>query len=105
MLGLALHLGERLALREQVRVQIGSRLYATKVRSPDPVCGVERSTQHGTEVDMSSPMGGRWRESVVGPGLVSLQPAFFDQFIAELAEAKRGLVVTEPRPGEQPSHT
>src|ERR1700751_5521922 len=38
-------------------------------------------------------------EDHVGPGLEAPQAAFFDQFIAELAESKSGLVVAEVRSG------
>ncbi|HET7893424.1 MAG TPA: hypothetical protein VFL34_17990, partial [Candidatus Sulfotelmatobacter sp.] len=34
---------------------------------------------------------------VIGPGLKTLQSAFFDQIVAKFAEAKPGLVVTEAR--------
>ena len=39
-------------------------------------------------------------EAHIGPGLEALQPAFFDQFIAEPAESKSGLVVAEVRSGD-----
>ena len=38
-------------------------------------------------------------ENHIGPGLETLQAAFFDQFIAELTESKSGLVVAEVRSG------
>ena len=39
-------------------------------------------------------------ERHIGPGLETLQAAFFDQFIAELTESKSGLVVAEVRSGD-----
>ena len=49
---------------------------------------------------MSRPGHDEISEVHVGPGLEALQPALFDQVIAELAEAKSGLVVAEARSGE-----
>ncbi len=43
-------------------------------------------------------------EDQIGPGLEALQPALFDQIIAELAEAKSGLVVAEVRPSDHAQH-
>src|SRR5437879_12984171 len=47
--------------------------------------------------DMSCPREDLNCKVIIGPGLKTLQSAFFDQIIAELAEAKHGLVVAEAR--------
>jgi hypothetical protein len=47
--------------------------------------------------DMFRPGQHVTREDRVGSGLEALQAAFFDQFIAELAESKSSLVVVEVR--------
>src|SRR5258707_9372545 len=51
--------------------------------------------------DMSCPREDLNRKVIIGPCLETLQSAFFDQIIAELAEAKPCLVVTEARAGDR----
>src|SRR5258706_1854722 len=51
--------------------------------------------------DMSRPREDLNCKVIIGPGLKTLQSAFFDQIISELAEAKPGLVVTEARSGDR----
>ena len=50
---------------------------------------------------MSRPGEDPSRKVIIGPGLKTLQSAFLDQIIAELAEAKPGLVIAEARAGHR----
>src|SRR5260370_34651405 len=97
MLDLALSLDGRFARREKVRVQIGTAV-SCKGKVADLDCGLERPPQQiAGSLDMSRPGEDLNCKVIIGPGLETLQSAFFDQIIAELAEAKAGLVVTEAR--------
>jgi len=96
-----LHLDERIARHKKVRVQIGTA-ESCKSKIADLVCGLERPTQQiADSLDMSRPGEDLNCKVIIGPGLKTLQSAFFDQIIAELAEAKPGLVVTEARAGDR----
>jgi len=101
MLDLALHLDERIARREKVRVQIGTAV-SCKGKVANLVCGLERPTQQiAGSLDVSRPGEDLNCKVIIGPGLETLQSAFFDQIIAELAEAKPGLVVTKARASDR----
>ena len=67
----------------------------------DLVCRLERAAQQiAAGPDMSRPGQHDIAEVHIGPGLEARQSALFDQVIAELAEAKSGLVVAEARAGD-----
>src|SRR5262249_11485024 len=69
-----------------------------KAEVADLVRGLERPMyQVSTSPDMFGPRHDVTSKRQIGPGLESLQPAFFDQFIAEATELKSGLVVAEVR--------
>ena len=103
-LGFALHLIERIARREKVRAQMVAAI-RRKNEITDPVCSLESPTQQiAASPDMSRPRQDDISKVHIGPGLEALQPAPFDQVIAEPAELKSGLVVAEVRSGEQTKH-
>jgi len=100
MLGLALHIDERIARHEEVRGH-----YVTGVRRiseiADPGCGVERAAKQITAgLDMFRPRH-ETSEVQVGPGLEAPQPSLLHQFIAKLGESKSGVVVAEARAGDR----
>src|ERR1700687_5156583 len=100
-LGLGLHLIERIARRQKVRVHVVAAERG-KNEVTDLVRGLERAAHEGAAgPDMLRP----WKDDVakvhVGPGLEAHQPALFDQVVAEPAESKSGLVIVEARSGEQ----
>src|SRR5258707_3601799 len=95
MLGFALHLNERIARREQVRVQVQAAV-RRKCEIADLVCGLELPTQQiAGSLDMFRPGHDKISKAHIGPGLEAPQAAFFDQFIAKPTESKSGLVVVE----------
>src|ERR1700726_3547041 len=95
MLGFALHLRERIARREQVRVQVHAAV-RRKCEIADLVRGLERPTQQiAGSLDMLRPGHDKISKAYIGPGLEAPQAAFFDQFIAKPTESKSGLVVVE----------
>src|SRR4030081_364887 len=99
-LGLGLHLIERIARREKVRVHV-----VAAVRRKNEVTGLVRGLKRAAHHIAASPdMPRPWQDDIskvhVGPGLKALQPALFDQVIAEPAESKSGLVVTEAGSGD-----
>src|SRR5882672_8504874 len=99
-LGFALHLIEWIARRKKVRVQVAAAV-RRKSEVTDPVCSLESPTQQiAASPDMSRPGRDYTSKVQIDPGLEALQPALFDQFIAEPAESKSGLVVAEARSGE-----
>jgi len=99
-LGFALHLIERIARREKVRVQVGAAV-RRKSEVTDLVRRLKRAThQIAASPDMSRPGRDDTSKVEIGPDLEALQPALFDQFVAEPAESKSGLVVAEARSGE-----
>src|SRR5260370_13961548 len=100
-LDLALYLDQRIASSEKVRDQI-PRAESCKGKVADLVCGLERPTQQiADSLDMSRPGEDLNCKVVVGPGLKTLQSAFFDQIVAELPEAKSGLIVAEAPAGDR----
>src|SRR3984893_13315486 len=95
MLGFALHLNERIARREQVRVQVHAAV-RRKCEIADLVRGLGRLTQRiAASLDMFRPRHNKISKAHIGPGLEAPQAAFFDQFIAKPTESKSGLVVVE----------
>src|SRR5271170_2071995 len=97
MLGLTLHLDERIARREKLR----SQHVASVGRISDiaaVVCGLKCAThQITTSPDMSRPGQNAISKIRKGPGLETRQTAFFDQIVAESAETVRRLIVAEAR--------
>ena len=100
ILGFTLHLSKRISRRQKVRVQVVAAVRG-KGEVTDFVRGIEGAThQFAAGPDMFRPRHDEISERHIGPGLVARQSAFFDQFIAEPAESKSGLVVAEVRPGD-----
>ena len=92
---------KRIARREKVRVQVAATV-RRKSEVADLVRGLERAAhQISAGPDVLRPRQDDISKVHVGPGLEALQPALFDQVIAEPAESKAGLVVAEARAGEQ----
>ena len=94
-LGLALHLDERIATGQHVAVHLLAairckRQVAALVRGFE---GPARQLAGGA--DMRRPRHEEGAEAHVGPGLVTLEPALFDQLIAKPAELSCGLVLVE----------
>ena len=87
-LGFAFHLGERIARREKVRVQLVAAVGGVS-EVADLVCRLERAAhQIAAGPDMSRPGQNDIAKVHIGPGLETRQSASFDQVIAELTEAK-----------------
>src|SRR5258708_21529652 len=100
MLGFALYLNERIARREQVRVQVQEAV-RRKCEIADLVRGLELPTQQiAGSLDMFRPGHDKISKAHIGPGLEAPQAAFFDQFIPKPAEPKSGLVVVEMWAGD-----
>src|ERR1043166_1280904 len=100
ILGFVLHVGWASSRRQQDRVQARAAI-RRKSEVAGPVRSLEPATQQITaRLDMFCPRHDLICEADIGPGLEPLQLASFDQIIAELAEAKCDLVVTEMRPGD-----
>src|SRR5215467_15668259 len=100
ILGFVLHVNEGLSRRQKDRVQARAA-----IRRTSEVAGLVRSLERATQqiaarLDMFCPRHDLICEAEIGPGLEPLQPAFFDQIIAELAEAQCDLVLTEMRFGD-----
>src|SRR5262249_44666070 len=100
MLGLALHIDERITRHEEVRGhdETGVRRIS---EIADPGCDVERAAkQITTSVDMFRP---RHETSAVqvGPGLEAPQPSLLHQFIAKLGKSKSSVVVAEACAGDR----
>ena len=94
-LGFTLHLLERLSRRQKVRVHVVEAV-RRKTKVADPVRGLESPTYEVTAgANMFRPRHDVTSESQIGPGLEALQSTFFDQFMAEAAEAKSDVVVAE----------
>src|ERR1700693_6423029 len=99
-LGLALYLNERIARREQVRVQVQAAV-RRKCEISDLVRGLELPRQQiAPSLDMFRPGHDKISKAHIGSGLEAPQAAFFDQFIAKPAESKSGLVVVEMWAGD-----
>jgi hypothetical protein len=92
MLGLTLHLDERIARCKKERIHcIGGICPVSKVT--DLVGGVERAThQITTGPDVPGQSNDEGSQEHIGPGLESLKTAPFNQVIAELTEAISGFV-------------
>ncbi len=100
-LGLGLYFIEPIARREKVR---GHVLAAERRKDEvtDLVGGLKRAAHHvAANPDMFCPRQDNHSKIHVGPGLKALQPALFDEFIAEPPESISRLVVAELRSGEQ----
>ena len=87
MFGFAFRLGERIARREKVGVQlVAAASGASEIA--DLVCRLERAShQIAASPDMSRPGQNAAAKVHIGPGLETRQSAFLDQVIAELTEA------------------
>ena len=95
MLGFALHLGQRIARREQVRGQFVAAIGGVS-EVADLVGRLERAAQQiAASPDMSRPRQNDVAKIHIDPGLETCQPAFFDQVIAEPTEAVGLLIVAE----------
>ena len=100
ILGFALHLDERIARREKVRVQLIAAVGRVG-EIADLVCDLEGTAhQIAASPDMSRPRQDCDRRSPCRSWPGSASAALFDQVIAEPAEAKSGLVVAEVRAGD-----
>src|ERR1700757_627704 len=100
MLGFALYLNERIARREQVRVQVQAAI-RRKCEIADLVRGLEFPTQQiAASLHMFRPGHDKISKAHIGPGLEASQAALFDQFIAKPAESKSVLVVVEMWAGD-----
>jgi hypothetical protein len=100
MFGFGLHLGQRLAGEEQVRVEIVTRV-SSKREVSDPVRRFERAAQQITaSPHVFHPKYDKSREAKIGGRLEALKPASFDEFVAELGEAKSGTVVVKTWSGD-----
>ena len=90
---------QRISRRQKVRVQVVAAV-RRKSEVADLVRGIERPTHQVTaSPDMFRPWHDVTSKAHIGPGLETLQAAFFDQFIAKPTESKSGLVVAEVRSG------
>src|SRR5215467_2677997 len=100
ILGFTLHLRERISCREK----IGDQVIATvgrKGKIANAVGRIEGPThQIAAGLHMLCPGDDDIAERHIGPCLISLQSAFFDELIAELTESRSGLVVAEARSGD-----
>ena len=86
--GFALHLRQRLAGEEKVRVEIAARVGRIHEIS-DPVCRCERVAQQITATPhVLHPEHDENREAIIRARLEAFQPASFDEFVAELAQSK-----------------
>ena len=100
ILGLTLHLRERISRREKVRDQVVAAV-CRKGKVTDPVGGIEGATyQIAASLDMSRPWQDDISERHIGSSLKTLQAAFFDQVISKPAESSSSLVVAEARSGD-----
>ncbi len=101
LFGFALHLAERNAHGEKVVVEIetdASREGGIAVL----VCDLESTAQQiAPRPHVFSIRQKMSAEEHIYPGLQARQPTSFDQFIADLAEAKTGMVVVESLAGDQ----
>src|ERR1700756_4897398 len=101
MLGLALHLSERIARRKHVEVQMGAAVCRIS-EVADLACALESAADKVAATPyMSHPGKDKTSEHHIGPGLKALQSTLFDQVTAEPTEAKGGLVVAEERPSDR----
>jgi hypothetical protein len=104
LFGFALHFRQRLAGEEQVRVQVLARISSIGEIS-DPVRRLERAAhQIAADPHVLRPAHDINREVEIRARLEALQPAPFDEVVAELAEAKSGLVVAKKRSGDPGEH-
>src|ERR1700738_332268 len=100
MLSFALYLNERIARREQVRVQVHAAV-RRKCEISDLVRGLELPTQQiAPSLDMFRPGHDKISKAHIGPGLEAPQAAFSDQSTANPAESKSGLVAVEMWAGD-----
>ena len=102
--GFRLHFRQRLAGEQQVRVQILAGVGAIG-EVADPVRRFERAAyQIAADPNVLRPALDIDREVEIRARLEALQTAPFDEVVAELAEAKSGLVVAEKRSGDPGEH-
>src|SRR5215210_1575318 len=99
-LGFALHLIERIARREKVGVQV-----VAAVRRKSEVTHLVRGLKRATHQIAASPdMHRPWQDDISevheGPGQEAIQPALFDQIMAQTTKSKACLVVAEAWSGE-----
>src|SRR5215467_7306354 len=96
-LGFTLHFNERISRREKIRDQMVTAI-GRKGKVADFVRGIEGPThQVAAGLNMPRPGYDHISEAQVRSSLETLQPAFFDQVIAKLAETEACLVIVEPR--------
>jgi len=99
--GFALHLGQRFAGEEKGHVQSVAR-EGSVYEVSDPVRRLESASQQITAVPhVFHPGHDETRESFTGARLEALEPASFDEFVAELAKSKSGPGVAEMRYGDR----
>src|ERR1700737_4476040 len=95
MQGFAFHLGKRIARCEKVRVQFVAAVGGVS-EVADLVCRLERAAhQIAPSPDMFGPGQNDIAKIHIDPGLETRQSAFFDQVIAEPADAVCRLIVAE----------
>src|SRR5215471_3118081 len=95
ILGLTLHLHERIACRQKVRVQVHAAVCRER-EVADFIRGLEPAAyQITTSPDMFRPRHDVTSEHHRSLGLKPLQAAFFNQFIGELTESRSGVVIAE----------
>src|ERR1700738_1877805 len=95
-LDLALHLAERISRCQKILDQIQAAVPPHKHEVADLVRDFESTMQEITcSPDVLRIWDQEMREQHIGPGLETLQPASFDQFEADLTEARSGLVIAE----------
>jgi len=96
VLGFALYVAKRIARREEIcRHQVTG--ICPGVEIPRSVRRFEGAAQQVTSIQhMFHPLC-ETSEVRVGPGLKAPPPSLFDQFVAELGEAKPALVIAEAR--------
>jgi hypothetical protein len=100
-LGFALHLIERIAGREKVRVQVSTAVPG-KSEVTELVRRLECAAYQITAgADMFRPRQDHISEDTIGPGLEALQSALLHKIAAKPAESKSGLVVAEACSGDQ----
>src|SRR5262249_22179234 len=105
ILGLVLHLGERISGREEVCIDV-----VAAERCKSEVAYLVRSLESATQQitarpNMLRPRHNKISEGHVRSGLKALQSALFDQCTPEPTEAKPALVVAKAQSGDHPKHT
>jgi hypothetical protein len=98
VLGLSLHLAQRIAACEKIRVQVVAAI-SRKGEITGSICGIEGAThQASAGLDVPCPRHDEISEGHVGTGLVAMQTALLHQIVAKSAKLEFGLVVAKVRP-------